>query len=203
MLLRAPPGYGKTSAMTQLHDVVVGAGGAAASLSLDEDDQDPQRLFYYLAASLKHAGCDIDYVLPPHPQDLAHSSLNFLTDTVVNALAQSSKPLSIFLDDFHRAENEQTSQIIKRLVSGLTKSRMVIAARYRPTKIDAAGLRATGRLLEIEKEDLQFSARDIEQYSGDHLKVAKKAEYCHALARRIEGWPIALQAIRQLIAKGS
>lgn len=203
LLIHAPPGYGKTSAMTQMYHRLVDAKRSAAWLSLDEHDQDPLRLFCYLVASLKVAGCDIHYILPRNPQDLASSSVSFLTDTLINALSQSAAPVCIFLDDFHRAENELTSAIIKRLLAGLVHSKVVLAARQRLSKIDAAELRATGRLVEITKDDLHFGADDIAGYFGDQLHVENRADYCKAMAKHTEGWPIALQAIRQLISKGT
>lgn len=202
VLIHAPPGYGKTSAMCQLYDANVQAGKHAAWLSLDEHDRDPLRLFCYLVASLKNAGCDIEYALPPQPQDLAKSSLSFLTDTLINALSLSATPNSIFLDDFHRAESDLTSRVIRQLISGLTSSTIVLSARHRPTRIDVADLRATGRLAEISKDELRFSPTDIERYLGTQLKVENRPYYCQKLAKHTEGWPIALQAIRQLLAKG-
>ena len=202
VLIHAPPGYGKTSAMCQLYEASIRSGRNAAWLSLDEHDQDPLRLFCYLVASLKSAGCDIDYVLPPQPQDLAKSSFSFLTDTLIKALSQSEKPYAIFLDDFHRAESNLSSRLVRQLLSGLTSSTIVLSARYRPSKIDAADLRATGRLTEISKDELRFSAADIEHYLGERLTVKNRQDYCQTMAKHSEGWPIALQAIRQLLAKG-
>ncbi len=202
ILVHAPAGYGKTSAMMQLYETVKASNKRAAWLSLDEQDAEPFQFFCYVVASCRKAGCDIDYTLPPHPQALAHSSLNFLIDTILNALNRSSSPDYIFLDDFHRAENDSTSTIIRRLISGFLSCKVVLSARIRPSNIETADLRAHGRLIEVTKEDLQFSTEDVDAYLGSLIRIDNRTDYCTDLASRTEGWPIALQAIRQLITRG-
>src|SRR5690349_14510972 len=49
-LLSAPPGFGKT---TLLSDWLAGCGRPAAWLSLDEGDHDPTRFLTYLVAALQ------------------------------------------------------------------------------------------------------------------------------------------------------
>ncbi|MEM9168416.1 MAG: LuxR C-terminal-related transcriptional regulator [Pseudomonadota bacterium] len=202
VVVQAPAGYGKTSAMAEGWERLNRDGGRAAWLSLDEHDADPLQFLCYLIAATTEVGCAVDYELPPHPQALAGSSLEFVTTAVLKALSGAAGPTHIFLDDFHRAECDETAQIVRRLLSDLPKTTLVISSRAYPRHIGAADLRARGGLVDVAHGALQFSAAEVDAYLGELIDAAHRADYCAKLAERTEGWPIALQAIRQLIKSG-
>lgn len=202
VLTHAPAGYGKTSAMAQWHREQLVSGKCAAWLSLDDQDGDPYQFLCYLIASCREAGCSVDYELPPHPHALAGSNLDFLITAVLGALSRHQAPDFVFLDDFHRAENHATSTIVRKVIAGLASTTVVLSSRTFPRETDIADLRAHGNLMEVSQDQLQFSADEIESYLGSLLTPNDRKKYCRDIAVRTEGWPIALQAIKQLIKAG-
>ena len=198
----APPGYGKTSGMAQTFHDAKRQGLKVAWLSLEEEDGDPYQFLCYVVAACANAGCSVDYELPPHPKALSGGALNELTSVIVNAISRDAAPDLLFFDDFHRAENNETSTILRRLFLGLDQTKIFIASRAFPKDVSLAELRARGELLEVSKADLQFSVKEVYSFLGPLSAVPDRRSYSAALTEQTEGWAIALQAIRRLIGTG-
>jgi len=199
MLVSAPAGFGKTTAVTEwLYAMADNGEKKTASpafgwLSLDEGDNDPTRFLTYLVAALRQADGRIgenalEILQAPQPPPV-----EAVLTTLINDLAATAVPIILTLDDYHvihsMAVHQQMSFLIDHLPS---QTHLVILTREDPL-LPVARLRARGQMVELRQDDLRFTAAEtadfLERVMGLSLSVAEIA----ALDRRTEGWIAGLQ----------
>jgi LuxR family maltose regulon positive regulatory protein len=126
----APPGYGKTTLLSQWADRDPRRFGWVA---IDQDDNDPAVLFRKLDAVVPELG---------------------------SGLTAAAEPLVLVLDDLHLLQNRDGLQLVGKLIDDLPLgSQLVIASREEPP-LPLARLRAEGRVLGIGPEDLAMDQRE-------------------------------------------
>ena len=69
---------------------------------------------------------------------------------------------------------------------------LVIASRSEPV-LDLAFLRAKGRVVELDTDDLRFTSEEIGQFFSLAVGLQLPAETIQTLEQRTEGWATALQ----------
>lgn len=202
VFVQAAAGYGKTSVLAQWFSHLASQSEIAAWISLDEEDAHPFAFLCNLVASLKRAGCNIDYELPHHPNILANLEHDVVFSAMMKKLSRKTAPSVIFLDDFHLASSDENCRLIRRLLDTLSSTVVVISSRSIPRKMGLSELRSQGRCAEISQRDLRFSKSEAEWYLQDVVTDAAPKSLADALLKRTEGWPIALFATRALLRDG-
>jgi LuxR family transcriptional regulator, maltose regulon positive regulatory protein len=159
VLLQAPAGFGKTTALAaQLQRLE--AGTASAWVSLDDDD-DAERLFACLVAALEPH--DLPWRTAPEALiALAGSGngggLKRAVAELLDALADSDVPRGvIMLDDLHRAGSGSAFTLLDTLIERLPPRWSLLVASRTPPPLALARLRAGGELAEFNQDDLRFS----------------------------------------------
>ena len=183
-LVCAPPGYGKTLLLadwTRRNDL------PCAWVSLDEEDDDPRRLWTAVLAAL--TSC------PVVPESSRLRSLvtprttvgvDFLTD-VLEALAAVPEPIGLILDDAHHLTSKaalQGLQLLLRHPPGHV--RLILSSRFDPA-LPVARLRLEERLCEVRTPQLRFTAEQtatLADRCGLQLDAAQTAQ----LHARTDGW---------------
>jgi LuxR family maltose regulon positive regulatory protein len=183
----APPGYGKTTLLSQWaeHD-----GRAAAWVSVDERDNDPKVLLSYVAEAL-------DAVEPVGERvfEALASRVSSVPGSVVPRLGSAfwsmSTPVMLILDDVHLLRNAESRDALSVLADHVPPgSRLVLAGRDEPP-LRIARLRAEGRILEIGPGDLSLNREDATALLRDAGLTLAEDEIAE-LHRRTEGWPAGL-----------
>ena len=147
VLVAAPAGFGKTTLLTQW--LATGeASRATAWVTLDPGDDDPVRLWTYVAAALERAGCP----LGPDSADFVAANAGEIETRVLPrllaALAAMSEEVVIVLDDFHFVREQACHDQVGFLVEHLPpQCHVLIATRCRPRSAarSPAGQRAARR----------------------------------------------------------
>jgi LuxR family maltose regulon positive regulatory protein len=189
-LVCAPPGYGKTMLLADWAHTSTGSD--TAWVSLDPDDNDPQRLWTSVAAAL--AACPS---VPPdsrlhapwtwrpstQPEFLAE-----LTDTV----QQLPRPVRLILDDVHELHDPTALHGLHTLLRNRpTGLQLVLSSRFDPP-LSLPRLRLTGRLHELRADRLRFSpteAATLLERSGLNLTPTQ----VDTLHQRTGGWAAGLR----------
>ncbi len=210
-LISAPPGFGKT---TLISEWIASRELPArvAWVSLDEGDNDPARFLAYLIAALQTVEGDIGKgVLDALPSPAtAPASLREhpgaepsgrgtgewieeLVTTLINQIASVPGPLVLVLDDYHLITAQPTHAAVAFLLDHLPGNlHMVIATRSDPP-LPIARLRARGQLIELRQTDLRFTPEEATEFLNQVMQTELSANDVTALTSRTEGWIAGLQ----------
>jgi len=187
-LLGAPAGYGKTTAVRVWCE---SQDSAFAWVTLDAGDNDPNRMWRYIAAA-------VDRIRPglagPTERRLgvAGSAIEDAVDELMIALGRYTKPVILVLEDLHAVTDEDCLASIDYALLHVPENvRVIINTRIDPA-IRLPRLRAAQQLAELRVSDLAFTAPEAKALLVDRFGVDLSADQIDVLVERTEGWPAAL-----------
>ena len=188
VLVSAPAGSGKTLLLADW--VRGGEGPETAWVSLDADDNDPQRLWWAVLTAL--------YALPStsslarSAKAGAHPPEGDLVEAVTDVLDALDPPVRLVLDDVHELTGRDVLRDLARLIRSRPAGlRLVLTSRADPP-ISVPRLRLEGRVHELRADQLRFTLDDtaaLLETSGLALTNAQVA----VLHARTEGWAAGLR----------
>lgn len=190
ILLSTPPGFGKTTLVSEWLAV---CGHSAAWLSLDAADNDPVRFQRYLVAALQTVAPQIGKTA----QELLRSPQPPPTDSIltvlVNEICSLPDHLILVLDDYHTIEAAAVHKATIFLLDNLPPClHLVIATRADPP-LPLARWRSRSQLVEIRTDDLRFTRAESATFLNQVMGLGLSAEDIAALESRTEGWIVGLQ----------
>ena len=183
----APPGYGKTTLLSQWSER---KRDRVAWVSVDRRDNDPVVLLTYIAAAL-------DRVEPVDPgvfRALASPGASVVATVVpqlVASVAAVTEPVALVLDQLESLENRACLDAVAELAIVLPAGSQLVLASRRPPPLPVARLRAQGQVVEVGVAELA-----MDQTEGHTLLEAADVGLSDAdmteLVGRAEGWPVGL-----------
>ena len=187
LLLSAPPGFGKTTALV---DWLAASGTRCAWLSLDAADNDPVRFLRYLWAAVANVAADGASSLVG---DGRAADVPEAIGEVATILADRPDPSLLVLDDYHLIEAAEVQRAVSILLDRLpAQAHLVIATRVDPA-LPLARLRARGELLEVRADALRFTSEEARSFFAERMGLALSDADVETLVARTEGWPAVLQ----------
>jgi LuxR family transcriptional regulator, maltose regulon positive regulatory protein len=193
----APPGYGKTTLLSQWAER---NGQSFAWVSVDEPDNDPKVLLTYVAEAL-------DAVEPIDGRvfDALASAVSSVPGTVVprlsSAFSSMTSPVVLVLDDVHTLHNSDCRAALSVLADHVRGgSRLVLAGRAGPP-LRIARLRAEGKIMEIGPGDLSLTRAEAASLLRN-AEVTVGEDDVAELHRRTEGWPAGLYLAALYLREG-
>ncbi len=201
-LVSAPPGFGKSTLVSQWLDQL-GLNEAsdtlqskicnACWLSLDEGDNQLVQFLRYLIAAVRTcepAAC-------PTTQRLLSAaqlpSVDYLADVVVSELSTLAVELVLVLDDYHRIRSDEVHQVMRHLLRYLPpRLHLVILSRADPP-LHLGRLRIEQQITELRASDLRFAVSETRCFLSGRLGHALDDAALNLLHARTEGWITALQ----------
>ena len=197
-LVSAPPGFGKT---TLVSEWVAGCGRPIAWLSLDDGDNDSTRFLSYLVTAVQTLALSQGEGIAPTVgagmlaalQSSQPPSIESILTTLLNEIAAISGNFVLVLDDYHAIVSKSVDQILTFLIEHLPpQMHLVIATREDPS-LPLARLRARGQLTELRAADLRFTSSEAADFLNQVMELNLSAEEITALETRTEGWIAGLQ----------
>ena len=190
ILLSAPAGYGKTTLATEWIEQLA-PNTAVHWLSLDEDDNDSQRFFNYLAAAIRPlTGTQTtlaQQLQAPQPLPAKNLMAAFVNDIA------TAPPFYFILDDYHVIDTAEIDEAVAFLLDyAPPQMTLVIASRTDPS-FPISRLRARGQLLELRASDLHFTDDETAAFLQQTMNLTLTTEQIAALKSRTEGWIAGLQ----------
>lgn len=196
VLVHAPAGFGKTTAMLQAQSRQAQGGIPVSWLTVDSSDNDAGRFLQFLVRAF-------DRLLPaavitraaaggqPGPPALV----------MLDRVSACETPFALFLDDFEAIENPAVLALVRQLAGAIPAGgRLVIGARQLP-QIGASSLRARGLLTEVTPEDLRFSVPETRAFLHEQQGVRLEEADIASLQQRAEGWPVAIRLASVALAR--
>jgi ATP/maltotriose-dependent transcriptional regulator MalT len=200
ILVCAPAGFGKTTLVAEwLSD----GGLPAAWLSLDEEDNDPQRFLSALLAAFQTCDPSLGARLQAHlsqPHGLQGLSLSAVFTQLVGELARrTSGDFLLVLDDYHTITLEPIQHAVASPVEHCPPHlHLLIASRSDPP-LPLPRLRARGQLCELRAADLQFDHSEADSFLHTALSRDLEPSTLATIWSRTEGWIAGLQLTALLL----
>jgi LuxR family maltose regulon positive regulatory protein len=193
----APAGYGKTTLLAQS---MARERRPVAWVSVDEGDNDPVVL-------LSHVAVALDRLVPLTPALFAtlaspgpfeHSAIHRVCSVL------STLPAHVLvLDDVHLVSGAFSHDAIASLALHVAPGSQILLSGRDSEGLPIARLRGAGRLLEIGAADLALDDAETRALLN-HSRVSITADEAALLAKRTEGWPIAVYlAVQSVNSSGT
>jgi LuxR family transcriptional regulator, maltose regulon positive regulatory protein len=186
-LVVAPPGYGKTTVVSQM---TTAAERPFAWLTVTEQDNDPSALLAYLALALD----SVESLDPQTFAALAMSEADLVSirlPRLGNVLAHRSLPFVLVLDDVHLLRDAGSVAVLEQLANQMPAGSQLVLAGRSDQPLSLARMRANGELLRFGADRLAMTpaeARVLLAQAG----VVLDGGALESLVLRIEGWPAGL-----------
>jgi len=193
-VITAPAGYGKTSLGAQWFEALCARGHPLSWIPLEAEHGEQSQFILAMLEAL--ASLTREDPLGLDSSSMSSSSLLAVLGTRLRGM---SRPIVLFLDDYHAAQTDATETVLAKLLAdrSLDHVKLVLMSRC-PPRFPVSALRASGELKQIGVADLGFSddeAREFFEGGAATLSPEQIGEF----NRRTEGWAVALQMVRLLV----
>jgi LuxR family transcriptional regulator, maltose regulon positive regulatory protein len=193
----APPGYGKTTLLSQWAER---SSQTFSWVSLAEPDNDPKILLTYVAEALDAVepigGRVFDALASP-----ASSVPGSVVPRLGSAFSSMTSPVVLVLDDVHVLHDRECRAALSALADHVPEgSSLVLAGRAEPP-LRIPRLRAEGQLLEIGPAQLSLTREEASALLANAGVVLDEDEVAE-LHRRTEGWPVGLYLAALYLREG-
>lgn len=192
-LVRAPGGFGKTTLAQAWSEALHRRGNLVAWLSLDPDDDEPQRFLHYLCRALHRAHPDLGVASVATFSRSTVAALDHALTVLIDEMVGCGEEVFLFLDDFQCVTLPAIHELLSFLLRYAPSNLHLIVLSRDETPLPLAGLRVRSQLLEIDAAQLRFTADETRQF----FNTANAAELTLEDSRRIhsqtEGWAAALR----------
>jgi LuxR family maltose regulon positive regulatory protein len=189
VLVAAPAGFGKTTAVAQWRASAI-EDRRFAWVSLDRDDDDPVRLWWHVVSALQRAcpqfgGVDVLRALGAQMPDIPGQVLPRL----VKELAALRDPVVLVLDDYHAIREPSCHDQVAFVLSHLPAAvQLVLVTRADPS-LPLGRLRAAGEMAEVRASGLRFAPAQAAVLVRTVAAVDLSEPDVADLVERTEGWP--------------
>jgi LuxR family transcriptional regulator, maltose regulon positive regulatory protein len=191
--LTAPTGYGKTTLLAEWLSGILLHDWRVVWVTVDSFDNEPFRLWSYIAAGLSKAYPRLHF--DPHRwfrDQLDNSRFAALT-RLINEIAQIPYRLVLVLDDYQWITADVVHQEIRYLLDHQPKNlHLLISSRVTPP-FHLSRLRAQRQLIEVTSKDLSFTLQEASNFFACVMKVDLDQAQATALHTATEGWIAGLQ----------
>ncbi len=187
-LVAAPAGYGKTTAVRVWAEH---SGSALAWVTLDAGDNEPARLWTYVATAVDR----IRNGLGRRAIRRLHGSatgVEAAVDEVMNAIAEFGQPVTLVLDDLQTVVDSECLASLRYAIERLPTMAHLVAITRADPALELARLRGRGALSEVRAHDLAFTPAEARELLVDRAGLELDDDQIEILLKRTEGWPAAL-----------
>src|SRR6266542_2764041 len=190
VLVSTPAGFGKT---TLLASWAKRTERPLTWLSLDPDDNDPERFWRYIVAAVDRVHNGIGEQALSLLNASAQPTPKANVTALLNELAARPHELVLVLDDYHLIVSLAVHDSLAFLLVHLSPNlHLVISSRSDPP-IPLARFRARGQLAELRAADLRFSFEEAAAFLRRVWGLNLPEQSIAALETRTEGWVTGLQ----------
>lgn len=196
-IVSAPPGFGKTTLVTQW---ITGRSKQPGTLrfawiSLDNGDNDPVRFWRYVITAFQSFKPDIAAAaleMLSVPQTPAFEAALI---SIVNELTEVSGKNILVLEDYHVIQTRQVHETLSYLIDHMPANlHLVITTRSEPP-LPLPRLRVRNELTELNTKDLRFSWAEIREFLLQNTNTTLDPQMIDRLEQRTEGWAAGLSLV--------
>ena len=188
-LVAAPAGYGKTSAVCEW---AARSAGPVAWVTLDVGDNDPARLWRYVANALNRIRDGIGRTAIQR-LTITGMPVEAALDEIIAGLGAFEREIALVLDDFHVVTDSRSLASVDYLLARLpANARVVMVTRSDPALEIVVRRRAYSAVAELRADELAFTRGEVQEFLVSRGLQALEPPDGDVLYDRTEGWPAAL-----------
>lgn len=207
VLVRAPAGYGKTTAAAQwVAAIGVREDGERARsvrriwVSLDEDDDDPTGLWEAVAAAAAAAG--LGEGQPPETSRAGGARASAIVP-LLDAFADSGDDWVLVLDDAHLLRREDAVASLDWFLARTPENLTTVVATRTPLALPAVDrIRARGRAFELGVDALRLDEGEIARLLRESYGLELPTDGLARVEEVTAGWPAAVSLVGAALARG-
>lgn len=200
VVVQAPPGFGKTSLLSQWRREALRNGAVAAWLTLDERD-DGHRLVQGLAVAMRmassRAGFGQSY---GHESGQGAEGLEALTNWLAE-VAHMAVEVELILDDVHTLPKSTLKTFLVYLFRNAPANLRVFLGTRKQLALPMADMLAHGQFAMLDSEALRFELDETISIITARIGSRADSDICVRLHDLAEGWPLGLQLVLATIEK--
>jgi LuxR family maltose regulon positive regulatory protein len=201
-LVSAPGGSGKSTLLAQFANAFTPEDAALLWISIDADDDFPERFFAALLGAVEPLGLSFDH----DPRELIAGvggegpTRRLALAALVNALCTSSlRRIVLVLDDLHRLACPDVYRMLESLIERLPEHvAVVIGSRVEPT-LPLARWRAHAELAELTLADLKFGAAEAARLAEFRTGAVPDAAAIRTVVDDAHGWAVGVSMLLQAV----
>jgi LuxR family maltose regulon positive regulatory protein len=192
--VQAPEGYGKTSLLARFRREWLGAGGCAAWLALDANDDAGRFVEALLLSAYTAMG-------KPAPAKAVERLLRTGIEpreaiaALLGELADAARPMALVLDDVHALPEAVGSELLSYVAFNLPPNVHLIIGTRRRLPFPTSDLLAHGQFVAFDAADLCFRLDETRALLEARCGNRVDADAAVRLHERVEGWPMGLQLL--------
>lgn len=193
ILISAPAGSGKTTLLTEWHSSSEESELPLAWLSLDDDDNDPQRFWTYFAAALNTINPRVGEQVLDLLRSMQTPRIEYVLTLLINGVTSISEDFALVLDDYHLIQSQEVHKELSFLIDHQPpQMHLIISTRAEPP-LQLSRLRARGELAELRAQDLRFETDEIHSLFRESFDLELSDDELKLLEDRTEGWVAGLR----------
>lgn len=187
----APPGYGKSTLLSQWCEQGRKAHHPVIMLTADPDDHEGDKLVIDLAEAVaardkKNSESLLDTYGPVGKLALIKALLPELASNEAHA--------ALFIDDVHEFLDSPAERVLRLLLRYQPERLMLVFSGRAMPKAAASQPRLEGRLHEFGTEDLALNEEEIKELLGQH-GIEPRDKLVEQVRERTQGWPAIVRLI--------
>lgn len=202
VIVVAPTGYGKSTALAQAMEQLQAAQIACSWLSLDPEDNDQHRFLLYLIGAIQNILSSVGANAVAQIGSGCRLSLDALLSSLAKDLEQIPQPFVCFLDDYHFITSPAVHNVMSWLVTYTRENIVFVIASREDVGFPVNALKMRRRLARVSAEELSFNIREVGDFLNRYRGLDLGGRYVRALADRTEGWVAGLQFASLILEKG-
>jgi LuxR family maltose regulon positive regulatory protein len=201
--VRAPAGYGKTTFLQQVADLVHRSGEHVSWLSFDRSDNQVEIALAYLSAAFGQVNPAINELMAAHFERLKHGAEIQLMSALIRALEQWGEPVMLIVDDLHNITRPVVQECLRFFVSHAPPQVRCVFASREPLPWEFEFLADPTKTRMIDAGLLRFSAPETLHLLKDIRGYRLDNEAVYALAEKTEGWIAGIQLFASSIGRSA
>lgn len=190
ILICAPAGFGKTTAVSQWTQ---SCGKPTGWISLDESDNDPVRFWRYFARAIDiaRAGSELASSSLQHAQYTATAEQ--LIAVLLEEIAEIHSDFYLILDDYHLIKEPSIHEGLQTLIQHASLSMHIILISREEPPLALHRLRVRKQLKQLGSDNFRFDEEECRRLFHEQLGLCLSDQNIRLLSERTEGWVAGLQ----------
>jgi LuxR family maltose regulon positive regulatory protein len=191
-LISAPPGFGKTTLVSEWGAT---RDDPIAWVSLDAGDNDPVRFWRYVITACRAFDATLGKSALAALRASQQPSFEAILTSFINELAELPDRYVLVLDDYHLITSREIHAALTFLLDYFPPALHLILTTRSEPPLPLARLRVHNELNQLDTTDLRFSLEEIRTFFQETLHLPLSTEAMARFEVRTEGWAAGLRLV--------